>query len=93
VKYICSVSFPKARKLVESRNPVLGAPFSDTVKEKLNFVSNNFTNAEELIIQFTSTLHSIAESTIITTSPSPKHTYKPWFDGNCKQAVKTQGCA
>jgi hypothetical protein len=34
VKHTCGISFPEARKVVESRNPVLGVTFSDAVKGK-----------------------------------------------------------
>jgi hypothetical protein len=34
VKHTCSISFPEARKVVESRNPVLGVTFSAAVKGK-----------------------------------------------------------
>ncbi len=39
---------------------------------------------------FTKLLHDIAEKTIPKTSPNPKRFNKPWFNDDCKDAVKAR---
>jgi hypothetical protein len=47
-------------------------------------------NATDLILQFNETVISIAYETIPKTSTNPKHPGKPWFNDDCKDAIKRE---
>jgi hypothetical protein len=40
------------------------------------------------ILKFNDTVISIADETIPKTSTNPKHQGKPWFNDDCKDAIK-----
>ena len=55
--------------------------------------SGCFDDVEDPIDTFSSLLHSIADETIPKTSANPKRPNKPWFDEDCKQAIKQRKSA
>jgi len=47
-------------------------------------------NAANPILKFNETVISIADATIPKTSTNPKHSGKPWFNDDCKDAIKNR---
>jgi hypothetical protein len=47
-------------------------------------------NATDPILKFNETVISIADETIPKTSTNPKHPSKPWFNDDCKDAIKNR---
>ena len=45
-------------------------------------------NATDPILKINETVISIADETIPKTSTNPKHPGKPWFNDECKDAIK-----
>ena len=65
--------------------------FSELCLTELN--QNNYQSNEDPVNLFTQTLHSIADRTIPKSSPTYSNKCKPWFDEECKQAIKTRNQA
>jgi hypothetical protein len=47
-------------------------------------------NATDPILKFNDTVISIADETIPKTSTNPKHPGKPWFNDDCKDAIRNR---
>jgi hypothetical protein len=47
-------------------------------------------NATDPILKINETVISIADETIPKTSTNPKHPGKPWFNDECKDAIKNR---
>ena len=62
--------------------------YNEMCKHQLNLDSNI-----ENITKFSDTLTSIAQKTIPQTSGKPKRISKPWFDADCKSAIKSRKAA
>ena len=52
--------------------------------------SDLFETSDDAIADFTNILHNIAEKTIPKTSTNPKRFNKPWFNDDCKEAIKAR---
>ena len=57
-------------------------------REKLQ--TETIRNATDPILKFNKTVISIADETIPKTSTNPKHPGKPWYNDECKDAIKNR---
>ena len=62
--------------------------FKDLCEEEIR--PELFVDVEDSIELFTNILYSIAERTIPKSSTKPKKTSRPWFNDECKEAIKTR---
>ena len=53
-----------------------------------NLQTEMIRNSTDPILKFSETVISIADETIPKTSTNPKHPGKPWFNDECKDAIK-----
>ena len=56
-------------------------------------ITSNITHNNDPILEFTSILYSIAEECIPKSSCNPKHQPKPWYNDECKEAIKKRKSA
>ena len=55
-----------------------------------NLQTEMIRNSTDPILKFNETVISIADETIPKTSTNPKHPGKPWFNDECKDAIKNR---